>query len=351
MSHMPPTVRVAHTRLSIVVPCYNEEPILVRTIERLCAVRAQLVESGRIDDSSEIVLVDDGSRDATWSVVGKAIDRGLPVRGIKLSRNCGHQNALLAGLSCAQGDAVVTIDADLQDDETAIERMVAAYQDGHDVVYGVRQRRDCDSWFKRTSAHAFYRLMGWLGARTIDEHADYRLLSRRALKCLDQFDETNMFLRGIVPLIGLRSTVVRYDRRERTAGHTKYPLRRMLAFAFDGITAFSVKPLRIITLMGFTVSVTCLLLAGWALAARLAGSALPGWASTILPIYLLGGIQLLALGVLGEYVGRTYSETKRRPRFFVEEVRQAPPAQQRPPPLRRGTHLRRHARTSDRRSV
>lgn len=345
MSQLPPTVHAARVRLSVVVPCYNEEPILARTIERLCAVRERLVESGRIDASSDIVLVDDGSRDATWSVIEKAVAEGLPVHGVKLSRNCGHQNALLAGLSCAKGDAVVTIDADLQDDETAIERMVAAYRDGHDVVYGVRQRRDCDAWFKRTSAHAFYRLMDWLGARTIDDHADYRLLSRRALEYLDQFDETNMFLRGIVPLIGLRSTVVRYDRRERTAGQTKYPLRRMLEFALDGITAFSVKPLRIITLMGFMVSLACLLLAGWALAARIAGAAVPGWASTILPIYLLGGIQLLALGVLGEYVGRTYSETKRRPRFFVEEVRQARPAQH-PPAPRRAMHLRHRTRAA-----
>jgi glycosyltransferase involved in cell wall biosynthesis len=307
--------------LSIVVPCYNEEAVLAQTCARLCAVRDRLVRAGRISPASEIVFVDDGSRDATWALVEQWVRAGEPVTGVKLSRNCGHQNALLAGMQSARGDAVVTIDADLQDDEEAIERMVEAFHEGFEVVYGVRSRRDTDSWFKRSTAHAFYRLMASLGVQTVHDHADYRLLSRRAVRHLLQFTESNLFLRGVVPLLGLRSTVVHYERRARLAGESKYPLAKMIEFALNGITSFSVRPLRLITALGFAMCLACLVLAAWALAVKLTSlDAVPGWASTILPIYFLGGVQLLGIGVLGEYIGKIYIETKKRPRFMIERL-------------------------------
>jgi glycosyltransferase involved in cell wall biosynthesis len=227
---------------------------------------------------------------------------------------------LLAGLSSAKGEAVVTIDADLQDDEGAIERMIDAFHEGNEVVYGVRARRDTDTWFKRTTARAFYRLMGALGVKTVHDHADYRLLSQRAVKYLGQFNEVNLFLRGVVPLLGLRSATVYYDRRARFAGESKYPLGKMLEFALNGITSFSTAPLRAITLLGFLVSFGCVVFAAWALLVKLGGDAVPGWASTTLPIYFLGGVQLFCAGVLGEYVGKIYMEIKRRPRFLIERV-------------------------------
>jgi polyisoprenyl-phosphate glycosyltransferase len=309
------------TALSIVVPCFNEEAVLLETYARLLALRDQLVAKAKISRLSEIIFVDDGSCDRTWNIIDSWVQEGAPVVGVKLSRNCGHQNALLAGLSSAHGDAVITIDADLQDDEGAIERMVDAFQDGNEVVYGVRAKRDADTWFKRTTARTFYRAMKALGVQTVIDHADYRLLSQRAVRYLDQFNEVNLFLRGVVPLLGLRSAVVHYDRRTRFAGESKYPLRKMLEFAWSGITSFSIAPLRAISLLGFILSVACLVLAGWVLAVKfLTSNALPGWASTILPIYFLGGVQLLCAGVLGEYVGKIYMEIKRRPRFLVERV-------------------------------
>jgi glycosyltransferase involved in cell wall biosynthesis len=324
--------------LSIVVPCYNEEAVLARACVRLGAVRERLVRAGKISDASEIVFVDDGSHDATWQLVEQCVAAGQPVSGVKLSRNCGHQNALLAGMQSARGDAVVTIDADLQDDEAAIEQMVDALHEGYEVVYGVRSRRDSDSWFKRSTAHGFYRLMSWLGVQTVHDHADYRLLSRRAVRHLLQFTEANLFLRGVVPLLGLRSTVVRYERRARLAGESKYPLGKMIEFALNGITSFSVRPLRLITALGFAMCLACLALAGWALVVRLASSdAVPGWASTILPIYFLGGVQLLGIGVLGEYIGKIYIETKKRPRFMIEQFAATP----RDAGLRTGAHASR----------
>jgi polyisoprenyl-phosphate glycosyltransferase len=314
---------VAVPMLSIVVPCYNEEAVLEDTHARLTALRERLVRGGRISPRSEIVFVDDGSRDRTWPMIDAWAHEAGPVVGVKLSRNCGHQNALLAGLANARGDAVVTIDADLQDDEGAIEAMLAAFAQGNEVVYGVRARRETDSWFKRTSARLFYRTMHALGAQTVTDHADYRLLSQRAIRYLGEYKEANLFLRGVVPLLGLRSAVVHYDRRARQAGESKYPLRKMLEFALDGVTSFSTAPLRAIALLGFMLSFACVLLTGWVLAARfIAANTVPGWASTILPIYFLGGVQLLCAGVLGEYVGKIYMEVKRRPRFFVEQVSQ-----------------------------
>ena len=307
--------------LTIVVPCFNEEPVLVDTYSRLSALLGRLVASGKISPRSDILFVDDGSRDATWDIIDAWVRAGEPVVGVKLSRNCGHQNALLAGLTSAAGDAVVTIDADLQDDEDAIERMVDAFRAGSEVVYGVRARRDADTWFKRTSARAFYRLMAALGVNTVFDHADYRLLSQRAIRYLAQFTEANLFLRGVVPLLGLRSTVIHYDRRPRLAGESKYPLAKMIEFALNGITSFSVRPLRLITALGFLLCFACLTLAGWALFVKLTSStAVPGWASTILPIYFLGGLQLFCVGVIGEYIGKIYVESKKRPRFLVEKL-------------------------------
>jgi polyisoprenyl-phosphate glycosyltransferase len=309
------------TTISIVVPCFNEEAVLRQTYASLSALRERLLAHGAISGRSEIVFVDDGSRDGTWDIISGWVQEGEPVLGVKLSRNCGHQNALLAGLRASSGEAVVTIDADLQDDEGAIESMIAAYHDGSEVVYGVRSRRDADTWFKRTSARCFYRLMAALGVNTVFDHADYRLLSRRAIGYLEQFSEVNLFLRGIVPLLGLRSSVVRYERRARCAGESKYPLLKMLEFALNGITSFSVRPLRMITLIGFAVSVACAALAAWTLLAKLlTDNTVPGWASTILPIYFLGGVQLFCAGVLGEYVGKIYVEVKKRPRFLIEQV-------------------------------
>jgi glycosyltransferase involved in cell wall biosynthesis len=308
------------TTLSIVVPCFNEEAVLAETYTRLSALREQLIGQGKISQLSEILFVDDGSCDGTWRMIAAWVQGGAQVVGVKLSRNCGHQNALLAGLTSAEGDAVITIDADLQDDEGAIERMVDAFHQGNEVVYGVRARRDSDTWFKRTSARAFYRGMTALGVKTVYDHADYRLLSRRAIKYLDQFSEVNLFLRGVVPLLGLRSTVIRYDRKARFAGESKYPIGKMLEFALNGVTSFSVAPLRAITLLGFLVALGCVLAAGWALVAKFTHDAVPGWASTTLPIYFLGGIQLFCAGVLGEYVGKIYMEIKKRPRFLIERV-------------------------------
>lgn len=312
---------VRPTTLSVVVPCFNEEAVLRETYSRLAALRLRLVAGGKISAQSDIVFVDDGSRDATWPIIDAWVREGAPVVGVKLSRNCGHQNALLAGLTTAKGDAVITIDADLQDDEGAIEQMIDAFHEGNEVVYGVRALRDTDTWFKRTSAQSFYRLMRMLGVNTVSDHADYRLLSQRAIRYLSQFSEVNLFLRGVIPLLGLRSTTVHYDRRARFAGESKYPLRRMLEFALNGITSFSVAPLRAITLLGFVVSLACVGFAAWAVLVKLTSTdAVPGWASTILPIYFLGGVQLFCAGVLGEYVGKIYMEIKRRPRFLIERV-------------------------------
>jgi glycosyltransferase involved in cell wall biosynthesis len=334
--------------LSIVVPCFNEEAVLHHSVERLLQLRRRLTAAGKVASASEVVLVDDGSADRTWELISAFVQEGGPIVGVKLSRNCGHQNALLAGLGVAAGDAIVTIDADLQDDEDAIEAMVDAFLQGHEVVYGVRARRDSDTWFKRCTAQAFYGLMARLGVHTVPDHADFRLLSRRAVRDLEQFNESNLFLRGVVPLLGLPSTVVHYDRRPRLAGESKYPLRKMIEFALNGITSFSVAPLRAITFLGLSVSFACVVLAAWVLAVKLfTTSAVPGWASTMLPIYFLGGLQLFCLGVLGEYIGKIYTETKRRPRFLVEKVAQLrrrpafePVAE--PAPARR--HRRAHAK-------
>ncbi|WP_421692936.1 glycosyltransferase family 2 protein [Aestuariivirga sp.] len=307
--------------LSIVVPCYNEAEVLPETIRQLERLLEQLAGQQRISSESRIFLVDDGSGDATWSLIAGAVEAGRPVVGVKLSRNRGHQIALIAGLEAADGDVVVSIDADLQDDLAAVGLMLAKFVDGADIVYGVRRKREADSLFKRSSARAFYRLMRMLGTETVPDHADFRLMSRRAVDALSEFREVNLYLRGMIPMLGFPSETVLYDRRERLAGVTKYPLRRMLALAIDAITSFSVLPLRLISGLGLLVSLTTTVLGIWTLLNALIHPApVPGWASTVLPIYFLGGIQLVGIGIIGEYVGKLYLEAKNRPRYFIERI-------------------------------
>ncbi|WP_083483077.1 glycosyltransferase family 2 protein [Thauera sp. 63] len=308
-------------RLSIVVPCYNEEAVLPETISRLCALKRELIAEQHIAPDSEIILVDDGSRDRTWALIEQASAADPCVRGIKLSRNRGHQAALIAGLFGAEGEAVVSVDADLQDDLNAIREMVAACGKGADVVYGVRKRRDTDTFFKRFTAESYYKLLDVLGVEIVFNHADYRLLSRRALEALKQYGESNLFLRGIIPQLGFPSAIVYYVRAERFAGESKYPLKKMLAFAWQGVTSFSAAPLRAITGLGVAVSVASFVVALWALWVRLfSESAVPGWASTVVPMFFLAGIQLLCIGIIGEYLAKIYLEVKRRPPYFIEKT-------------------------------
>ena len=307
------------TRLAIVVPCYNEEEALPETARRLLALLTELRDRGDVAAGSAIYFVDDGSRDSTWQLVSTLAAADSRVHGIKLARNRGHQNALLAGLFTAPGDAVISIDADLQDDPEAMRGMLAAHRAGAEVVYGVRRARDADTRFKRISAEGYYRLLGGLGVEIKFNHADYRLLSRRVIDALAQYGERNMFLRGIVPQLGFDSAVVHYDRAERLAGETKYPLGKMLAFALEGVTSFSAAPLRAITLLGLAVSLLSFGGGIWTLWEGLVNDAVvPGWASTVVPVFFLGGIQLLSLGVIGEYVAKIYIESKQRPRYIVD---------------------------------
>ncbi|MBT8136991.1 MAG: glycosyltransferase family 2 protein [Gammaproteobacteria bacterium] len=304
--------------LAIVVPCFNEEAVLPSTMEQLLAVLEQ-IQSDDNEISGKLYFVDDGSRDRTWELVSTAAARDKRICGVRLSRNHGHQRALLAGLLSVDADIVISIDADLQDDLDVIGRMVAAYREGNDVVYGVRSERDSDSFAKRVSAVAYYRLLKLMGIEVVHNHADFRLLSRRALNTLREYREVNLFLRGVIPTIGFPSTQIQYRRKTRDAGRSKYTMRRMLSLAVHGVTSFSALPLRMIALLGIVVSFGTLLLSGWVLWTRLTNdAAVPGWASSVLPIYLLGGIQLLGIGVVGEYVGKIYLETKRRPRFIIQ---------------------------------
>lgn len=308
-------------QISIVIPCFNEEAVLPETIRRLDALLQKLGDAGKVDtERSGVYFVDDGSRDGTWRVIEEASASNLRVHGIKLSRNCGHQVALLAGLQSAPGDAVISIDADLQDDVGAIEAMVDRFNEGDDIVYGVRNDRQSDTVFKRSTAVAYYKLLDWMGVKVVFNHADYRLMSRRAVESLRRYPEANLFLRGIVPTLGFRSSIVEYRRAERFAGESKYPLSKMLSLAFDGITSFSAFPLHLITLIGTGVFAISALLGMWALWARLFGDSFPGWASTVIPIYFLGGIQLFCIGVIGEYLSKIYLEVKARPRYFIDKT-------------------------------
>ena len=307
-------------QLSLVVPCYDEEEVLPLTLSRLLGLLSELQAQGLVTPESNIIFVDDGSRDDTWRLIEAGHHADPRVHGIKLSCNRGHQNALLAGLICASADVTVSVDADLQDDLDAIPRMLQAHREGADVVFGVRARRDTDTWFKRTSARAYYALLRRLGVDVVPGHADFRLMSRRSIEALRDFREVNLFLRGIVPLLGFRSAIVSYDRAARRAGQSKYPLHRMIALALEGVFSFSTVPLRWITWLGISVSITSIGFGVWAVFVRLfTDRALPGWASTVVPMFFLGGVQLLALGVIGAYLSRVYAETKQRPRFIVEK--------------------------------
>jgi polyisoprenyl-phosphate glycosyltransferase len=307
--------------LAIVIPCYNEEEVLPETRRLVVGLIRELVEADKISQYSAIYFVDDGSRDRTWALIEQFTSEDRHVAGIKLSRNRGHQNALLAGLFTAEGDAIVSIDADLQDDIGAIREMMDRFLAGVEIVYGVRSRRDTDSPFKRITAAFFYGVLGALGAESVRNHADYRLLSRRAVEILKQYREVNLYLRGIVPLLGLRSEIVYYNRAKRFAGESKYPFQKMAALAFDAITSFSVLPLRLITFLGFLVFFVTMLVSAWALWVRLFSNyAVPGWTSIVLPMYFLGGVQIFCIGMLGEYLAKTYAEVKSRPRFVVERT-------------------------------
>lgn len=309
------------TCLAIVVPCYNEEEVLPETNRRLLDLLTRLQATSAISADSAVHYVDDGSRDKTWPLIESLAAADPRVHGIKLSRNRGHQTALLAGLLTVEGDALVSIDADLQDDVNVIEKMVTEFAAGAEVVYGVRDSRETDTAFKRNTALAYYGLMRKMGVGLIHNHADFRLMGRRAIEALREYGEVNMFLRGIVPLIGYRAVTVKYDRAERFAGVSKYPLRRMLTFALEGVTSFSVVPLRLITLLGFLVSVFSFLMILFVIYGAVALQAVvPGWASSVVPIYFLGGIQLLSMGIIGEYVAKIYMETKGRPRYFIEKM-------------------------------
>jgi glycosyltransferase involved in cell wall biosynthesis len=305
--------------LGIVIPCFNEEDVLRETTSRLIPLLSRMHNEGLISDKSAIFYVDDGSRDGTWKLIEELSLEYKEICGIKLSRNYGHQNALLCGLMSAPGDILISVDADLQDDLDVIPQMVRHYQDGCEIVYGVRKRRDTDTFFKRTTAEGYYKLMAAMKVDIVFNHADYRLLSRRALKALSEYREVNLFLRGLVRLLGYKSEIVEYDRAERFAGESKYPLRKMLSFAWQGVTSFSTAPLRLITTTGVIVSLVSIVLAMWGLGTSLlTNKALPGWTSTVVPIYFLGGVQLLSLGVIGEYIAKIYIESKGRPRFHVD---------------------------------
>ncbi len=307
--------------LSIVVPCYNEEAVLPETVQRLTELLQSLIAKGKLTPDSCVYYVDDGSRDRTWDLIEELAKTNGFVRGIKLSRNRGHQNALLAGLLTVKGEAVISVDADLQDDLAAIEEMLDDYAAGYDIVYGVRSSRKTDTFFKNFTAIAYYRLLAVMGVEIIYNHADYRLMSRRVIDALKEFGEVNLFLRGIIPQLGFAHSIVYYERAERFAGESKYPFKKMLALAWQGITSFSNVPLQAITHLGLLVSMISFAVTIWAIWVKLfTENALPGWASTVLPIYFLGGIQLLCLGMIGEYLSKIYTETKRRPRFIIEKT-------------------------------
>ena len=307
--------------LYLVIPCYNEEEVLPETSKRLTAKLGAMIEMGLISQDSKIVFVNDGSKDHTWQLIRQYHEENPMIQGINLSRNKGHQSALLAGLMTVKEycDMAISMDADLQDDVDAIDQFVEKYYEGCEVVYGVRSERKTDSFFKRASAQSFYKLMLHMGVEIVYNHADYRLMSRRALDEMEGFKEVNLFLRGIVPLIGFQSGVVTYERHERFAGESKYPLKKMLNFAFDGITSFSVKPIRRVTTLGIIIFAISILMLIYFLITWCIGWTVPGWTSIVVSVWAIGGLQLLAIGIIGEYIGKIYMETKARPKFIVQE--------------------------------
>jgi glycosyltransferase involved in cell wall biosynthesis len=307
--------------LYLVVPCYNEEEVLPETSKRLSQKLDSLISGKLIAPESRIMFVDDGSKDKTWQLIEEYHKSNATITGLKLSRNRGHQNALLAALMTAKtyADMVVSLDADLQDDIDVIDEFIQKYTEGSDIVYGVRSSRETDSFFKSSSAKLFYKLMNHMGAEIVYNHADYRLMSRRALEALEQFGETNLFLRGIVPLIGFQSAIVYYERHERFAGESKYPLKKMLGFAAEGIFSFSIKPIKMITSLGIVVFTASILMLLYSLISYLRGATVQGWTSILFSVWALGGLQLLAIGVIGEYIGKIYLETKSRPKFIIDQ--------------------------------
>ena len=306
----------------VVIPCYKEEEVLPETARRMKVKMKSLVEEGKISDKSRVMFVNDGSTDRTWDIICRLHNEDKLFSGVDLSRNRGHQNALLAGLMTAvkYSDMVISMDADLQDDINAIDSMIDKYYEGCDVVYGVRSSRDTDTFFKKFTAESFYKLMKLMGADIVFNHADYRLMSKRALEGLSQFGEVNLFLRGIVPEIGYKSDIVEYERAERFAGESKYPLKKMLAFAFDGITSFSIKPIRIIITLGFFMCIFSILALIWSIIVKIMGNSEAGWTSLMASIWLIGGIQVVSIGVIGEYIGKIYKETKKRPRYIIKTI-------------------------------
>ncbi len=309
--------------LAIIVPCYNEEEMFPTTCPALLALLNHLVSQGKISSESYLCFVNDGSRDQTWNLIAQACqDNPRRVKGIKLATNFGHQNALMAGMMTMRQkcDCMITVDADLQDDISVIEQMIDKHREGFKVVYGVRNSRKTDSFFKRFTAQTFYRLMQRMKVKTIYNHADFRLLDKVVAEQLALFGEVNLFLRGMFPLIGYASTQVFYDRKERLAGETKYPLRKMLNFAWDGITSFSTYPLRLIFLLGVFIFFVSMIMMLWALIPVFQGKTVAGWASTVLPIFFFAGVQMISIGLIGEYVGKIYKEVKARPRFIIEKI-------------------------------
>lgn len=308
-------------KLYIVVPCYNEQEVLGETSKRLKIKMSDLIKRNLIHEESKVVFVNDGSKDTTWEIIRSLHEQDPLFCGVNLSRNKGHQNALLAGLMTVKdyADMVISMDADLQDDIDAVDEMIEKYYEGYEVVYGVRSARDTDTFFKRFTAEGFYKLIDKLGGEVVYNHADYRLMSKRALEGLEQYKEVNLFLRGIIPMVGYNSTSVFYERQERFAGESKYPLKKMLAFAFDGITSLSVKPIRMVTLLGTAVFFMSVLMALYYFIGAFAGNTVPGWVSIMISVWALGGLQLLAIGIVGEYIGKIYLETKERPRYIVKE--------------------------------
>jgi glycosyltransferase involved in cell wall biosynthesis len=308
------------SRLAVIVPCYNEEEVLKTTSKVLRELIEDLVRKEKAEKGSFVLFVDDGSKDSTWNLIEEEHRLHSAVYGLKLAGNVGHQNALLAGLMTAKdmADVAVSIDADLQDDVQVIEKMIDEYHSGFDIVYGVRNSRKSDSFFKRTTAVGFYKMMKFLGVKTVFNHADFRLMSKRALEQLNRFKERNLFLRGIVPLIGYRTTSVYYERKERFAGESKYPLKKMLSLAFEGVTSFSVKPIVMITVIGGIIVFCSILAAVYALISYFSGHVVQGWTSLILSIWFIGGVQLLSIGMIGQYIGKIYLEVKERPRYNIE---------------------------------
>jgi len=307
--------------LYLVIPCYNEEEVLPITSKEVKKKIETLIKNKKINKDSKILFVNDGSKDKTWEIIKNLVKKDKIFKGVKLSRNRGHQNALLAGLETAlkYADIAISMDADLQEDINAIDGMIEENNNGSEIVYGVRSSRKKDTWFKKTTAETYYKIMSKLGVDLVYNHADYRLLSKKALEKLFQFNEVNMFLRGIIPQIGYKSSIVYYERNERVAGVSKYPLKKMINFAIDGITSFSIKPLKFITGLGLIISLFSFIIMVYSLIVKLIGHTVAGWTFITISIWLIGGIQMLCLGVMGEYIGKIYSETKQRPRYFIEE--------------------------------